>query len=203
MKAVFGLGNPGQRYRHTRHNVGFMALDRFVENNADAFGRATLLNFFHGAWKNEKKTRHALVARGRVGGDTIMLAKPLTYMNLSGTAVSSVVRYEKLRLEDILVVCDDADLELGALRLKKSGSSGGHNGLESIINNLRTEDFARLRIGVGRDPGAADLAEYLLRPLEKDKARFLEEALNKAAAAIYAWGAEGSDAAMSAFNRKP
>lgn len=137
MKAVIGLGNPGNTYKNNRHNVGFMAVDAFCKGNDLIF---------------EKKNRyHAQVAVSRDGSCRNFLVKPLTYMNLSGTSVVKFMEYHKLELQDILVVYDDFNLPLGRLRIRMRGSSGGHNGMKSIIQQTGTREFSRLRIGVGSD----------------------------------------------------
>ena len=191
MKIIVGLGNPGLKYRKTKHNIGFLALDRFVKGQEMRFSAS---------WQNKKKY-HASLAKGMIGTEEVVCLKPLTYMNLSGVAVEAVVKNAPVAASDILVICDDADLELGALRIKRSGSSGGHKGLASIAEHLKTESFARLKIGVGRDARERDLARHVLAPFSGSDARIIDDVLDRASQATYMWLTEGADSAMNAFNK--
>lgn len=169
MKLIVGLGNQGFRYRRTRHNVGFMALDRIAR------------------------------MRRRFGADVLLL-KPSTYMNLSGPVVAKAVKREEVRLSDLLVIADDADLPLGSIRLRRSGSSGGHKGLGSIIDKLGTTAFPRLRIGIASTSRGRELADYVLRPFKRSERRYLDETLEKCSLCVESWIKEGIEAAMNKFN---
>jgi PTH1 family peptidyl-tRNA hydrolase len=167
MKMVVGLGNPGLQYERTRHNVGFHCVDKLASN-------------LH--WKWERQNR-AMVASGMIGTEKVILVKPITFMNNSGEAVSDLLRWYKLQPKDLLVVCDDLDLPVGKIRLRASGSAGGHNGVDSIIHHLHTNQFPRLRIGIGRPAqqrqqtinyvlGVPPLEEHIL--LEKAEEQVVE-----------------------------
>jgi PTH1 family peptidyl-tRNA hydrolase len=184
---IVGLGNPGSQYEHTRHNAGFMV----VEHLAQRWGAR---------WAAEKKF-HARLARLERDGRRLILCRPDTFMNASGEAVSALAGFHKLPPRQLLVVVDDADLELGMLRLRPDGSSGGHHGLESIESCLGTRDYARLRVGIGRDrPGARQISGYVLSAFRKDEAELLEKVLQKACEQIECWLAEGPGPAMNRFN---
>jgi PTH1 family peptidyl-tRNA hydrolase len=185
MKLVVGLGNPGRKYDGTRHNVGFDVLDLLA-------GRHRL------EW--ESAPADALIAKWRAASG--LLAKPLTFMNLSGYAIGDLLRFYKIDLPDLFVVVDDANLELGRLRARPSGSAGGHNGLKSIIEALGTEEFARLRVGVGRGDARRDLADHVLAKFDPDERTDVAEAVGRAADAAELFVAEGIVAVMNRFNRK-
>jgi PTH1 family peptidyl-tRNA hydrolase len=184
MKLLVGLGNPGRKYDGTRHNVGFDVLDLLV-------GRHRL------EW--ESAPADALIAKWRPA--SVLLAKPLTFMNLSGHAIGELLRFYKIDLPDLFVVVDDANLELGRLRARPSGSAGGHNGLKSIIEALGTEEFARLRVGVGRGD-ARDLADHVLARFDPDERIAVAEATGRAADAAELFVTEGIGPVMNRFNRK-
>jgi PTH1 family peptidyl-tRNA hydrolase len=185
MKVIVGLGNPGRKYAGTRHNVGFEAVDLVAER--------------HGlGW--ESGPTDGLVARWRQKG--ALLAKPLTFMNLSGHAVGELLRFFKIDLEDVLVVVDEANLELGRLRARPGGSAGGHNGLKSIIGQLGTTSFARLRLGVGRGDGRRDLADHVLARFEPEERPIVAEAVARAADAAELFVDEGIGPVMNRFNRR-
>lgn len=187
MKLIVGLGNPGRQYEGTRHNVGFEAVD--------------LLGRRHGlAWAAAPRGIDALSCRWNLGG--AIVAKPLTFMNLSGVAVGELLRFYKIAIPDLFVVVDDTNLELGRLRARPSGSAGGHNGLKSIIGALGTEEFARLRIGVGRGDGRWDLADHVLAKFEPEERDEIAEATSRAADAAELFVAEGIVPVMNRFNRK-
>ena len=184
MKIVVGLGNPGRQYEETRHNVGWMVLDRI----ADRAG-----------WSGKAKARDAAaVARGRHGDLDLVLVKPTTYMNLSGLAVRKVLARERAPLGDMLVVVDDFALPMGRLRLREEGSAGGHNGLRSIIGEMSTQGFARLRVGIG-DPGQAAKDHVLSRFSPSERAD-LERVLDAAADAVEDWAREGTSRAANRWN---
>jgi peptidyl-tRNA hydrolase, PTH1 family len=191
VKVILGLGNPGREYEATRHNVGWWVLDRLAD-----------LWHFDG-WR---KNGQALVASGRVGAHDVRLVKPLTYMNLSGAALRP---YQRRALwsptTDLLVVVDEAALELGRLRLRARGSAGGHNGLKSVEQHLRSQDYARLRIGVGpHDPRrrGPDLADFVLAPFSRDERDEVLALMPRITDAIEMWLREGAERAMNAVNRE-
>jgi PTH1 family peptidyl-tRNA hydrolase len=184
---IVGLGNPGDEYTTHRHNIGFRVVDALASSHGLAFSR--------------DKAAKAYVAKGRIGGQPVILAKPQTFMNLSGQAVGRLSRAYNVPTECILVVYDDLDLPLGRLRLRPEGGSGGHKGMRSIIDTLGTQAFPRLRVGIDRPPGHMDPADYVLRPVAAaQKARFTL-AVQWAVAAIELWLSEGIVAAMDEFNR--
>jgi PTH1 family peptidyl-tRNA hydrolase len=187
MKLVVGLGNPGTKYDGTRHNVGFAAVDLLAKR--------------HGAqWEAAPRGIDALVARWRA--DDVVLAKPLTFMNNSGVAVQSLLQFYKITAEDTLVVFDEAQLETGRLRIRPDGSSGGHNGLKSVIASLGTEQVPRLRIGVGRGDERRDLADHVLARFDSDEREVIAQAIDTAADAAELFVADGAIAAMNRYNRK-
>jgi PTH1 family peptidyl-tRNA hydrolase len=187
MKLVVGLGNPGPNYRGTRHNVGFEAVD--------------LLARRHGLdWAAAPKGAEALVANWRTEG--AIFAKPLTFMNLSGEAVVPLLQFYKIEIEDLLVIVDEVQLETGRIRVRPSGSAGGHNGLKSIIGSLGTDAFPRLRIGVGRGDTRRDLADHVLAKFDADERSVIEDAVARSADASEAFIADGVADAMNRFNRK-
>jgi PTH1 family peptidyl-tRNA hydrolase len=182
---VVGLGNPGREYRENRHNIGFMLIDRLcVRLNAS-------LN---------RLQSHALVGSALHEDRKIILAKPQTYMNLSGQAVQGLVRFYKLPLSQVLVAHDDLDLSLGVIRMRPGGGSGGQKGVASIIERLGTQDFPRLRLGIGRPPGRMDPADYVLQDFPPADLPLLSETLERAANAALTWVLQGLEAAMNQFN---
>lgn len=186
MKLIVGLGNPGRKYRETRHNIGFAVADELARRGGVAFDAAPA---------------DGLVARVRtLGPDGTLLLKPLTMMNLSGFAVSETARYFRIALDDILVVADDVNLPLGRLRARASGSAGGHNGFRSIIEQLGTTGFARVRVGVGRGDPRRDLADYVLAGFDQDERPVVAEAVGRAADAGELFVAEGIERVMNRFN---
>jgi PTH1 family peptidyl-tRNA hydrolase len=181
---IVGLGNPGREYQETRHNVGF----RVVE----------LLGQRHGI--DLKKHRHqAAYGEGRIAGQAVLLAKPLTFMNLSGLAVAALARYHNVTPAHVLVLCDDVNLPLGRLRLRASGTAGGHNGLKSIIGSLGTADFPRLRIGVGTPDGGA-MVDHVLGRFNRAEGEAIAAALDFAADAVELFLREGIEVAMNRYN---
>jgi len=185
MKLVVGLGNPGPKYTGTRHNVGFEVVDTLVARHALEW---------------ESGPAEALVAKWRPAG--VLLAKPLTFMNLSGHAVGELLRYFKIEFPDLLVIIDEANLELGRLRARAKGSAGGHNGLRSLVEQLGTEEFARLRIGVGRGDDRRDLADHVLATFEREEQPIADEAIGHAADAAELFVTDGIEPVMNRFNRK-
>jgi PTH1 family peptidyl-tRNA hydrolase len=185
MKLVVGLGNPGRKYAGTRHNVGFDVVDTLAAR--------------HGLeW--ESAPADALMAKWR--GPGALIVKPLTSMNLSGYAVGDLLRYFKVDLADLLVIVDDVQLELGRLRTRASGSAGGHNGLKSLIEQLGTDEFARLRFGVGRGDARRDLADHVLAMFDRDEQPVVSEAIARAADAAEVFVSDGLAPMMNRFNRR-
>lgn len=184
---VVGLGNPGRRYELSPHNMGFMTLDRLAAAHGIAFDRGLA---------------RALVGEGLIAGASVMLAKPLTYMNLSGEAVQALMQREGFGVSELIVIYDDHDLPWGALRIRRRGSAGGHHGVESIIKALQTRDFIRVRLGI--DPGGDSRAdpEFLLSPLGPRQREQLPGFLDYAAQAVVAIISEGVEKAMTSFNRR-
>jgi peptidyl-tRNA hydrolase, PTH1 family len=188
VKLIVGLGNPGREYAATRHNIGFMVVDRL----AHKLGLAV-----------EKKKFNALLGQGQIRSEKVLLAKPQTYMNLSGEAVTALLNWYKLEPADLIVVFDDLDLPPGKLRIRPEGSSGGHKGMESIILALGTDGFPRLRIGVGRpEIPDFDSADYVLSRLTAGEVKIFEEAVNLAVDAICCLVGEGLETAMNEYNKK-
>jgi PTH1 family peptidyl-tRNA hydrolase len=188
-KVVVGLGNPGSRYEKTRHNIGWLVLDRLADR-IGSVGRA-------------KARDGAASVRGRLDDDELILVKPTTYMNLSGTAVRKALARERIPLDDLLIVVDDMALPFGKLRMRARGSDGGHNGLRSIIAELGTAEFARLRLGIGGPADGVDKADFVLEPLEGEAWTGLESTTAAAAEAVGVAVVRGLRAAMDAFNREP
>lgn len=182
---IVGLGNPGQEYRNNRHNVGFMVIDRLGQE-----------------WglRLSKLQSKALIGMGRVLGYRVILAKPQTYMNLSGQAVSGLVRFYKLPLENLLVIHDDLDLPLGTIRVRPSGGSAGQKGLNSIIQQLGTKDFPRLRIGIGRPPGRMSPADYVLHDFSAEEQETLALVQERAVEAVQSFIHLGLEQTMNRFN---
>jgi PTH1 family peptidyl-tRNA hydrolase len=183
---IVGLGNPGREYRQNRHNAGFILLDRLAaRHKLPAFTR---------------RQGQALISTGPIGEAAVILAKPQTYMNLSGQAVGALLRFYQLPLERLLVCVDDIDLPLGTLRLRPEGGSAGHNGMRSLIEQLGTERFPRLRLGVGRPPGSKAAAGYVLRDFRGEDAEVFDVVLDRAAEAVECWLRDGLVTAMNRFN---
>ena len=184
MKLIVGLGNPGKKYEATRHNMGFMAIDLLSDQaNIDV----------------DKEVFRGLMGRGKIYDQDVILFKPTTFMNLSGTAVQEVVHYFKIELEDIVVIYDDMALEPGTIRLRKEGSSGGHKGMQNIIDCLSTEQIKRIRIGIG-EPGENDNIDYVLSKPLKDEMPVIEEAIANAVRAVKEMLKSDFDRAMNKYN---
>src|ERR1700730_15376650 len=189
MKLVVGLGNPGVEYERTRHNVGFRVVDKLAAR--------------HG-WKWNERRSSAIVASGNLGLEKVVLARPLTYMNLSGEAVGELVRWYKLQPEDVLVVCDDLDLPVGKVRLRAQGSAGGQKGLDNIIHHLHTKEFPRLRIGIGRPTNnRMDPIDYVLGVPGGDERIQLETGEDRAVEALELALTRGIGTAMNLVNVDP
>lgn len=196
MILIVGLGNPGAKYAATRHNAGALAADELAKKLSGPKKR--LLLFGRGGWTRDQA---ALVRQGQLAGGAAILAKPQTFMNLSGLAVAGLLKKHRLTIGDLLIIHDDIDLPLGTLRLKLGGQSGGHKGLESIIEQLGRADFLRLRIGVGPCPAGQEPADFVLEPLAGPPAQDLAQVLPKAADAVISYLTQGLSAAMNRFNR--
>lgn len=183
---IVGLGNPGAEYAQTRHNAGFLLAD-------------LLANRWRAEWNNAKKFQ-ARLAKCEWNGKRSILCEPQTFMNLSGAAVGAVVKFYQLPLARLLVAVDDADLPLGEIRLRPSGSSGGHHGLESIEQHLGSREYARLRIGIGRQDGRREIAGHVLGKLSAAELALMEKVLARAVDQVECWLAHGLQKAMSQFN---
>lgn len=185
MKAIVGLGNPGLKYRDTRHNVGFVVLDELADRLQASKPRSKF---------------DADIAEAMLGIGPVLLVAPQTFMNASGRSVQRLVDFYQLDLKDLIVVCDDFNLDLGRLRLRASGTSGGHNGLEDVIQRLGRNGFPRLRIGVGRPPAAMDTADYVLGKFRSSERDAVQDAVVRSADAVETWVTLGIEAAMNQFN---
>lgn len=183
---IVGLGNPGSEYDDTRHNVGFQCVDALVRK--------------HNLRYENKKRSKAKIAQGTIAGQAVLLAKPQTYMNLSGSAVQGLSAFYKIPPERIIVILDDLDIALGTLRIRPKGGTAGHKGLTDIVQRLGTKDIPRIRFGIGRPPGRMDPAAYVLRRFTADEQPVVNEAVNRAAHAVETWLADGIDIAMNRFN---
>jgi PTH1 family peptidyl-tRNA hydrolase len=186
MFLMVGLGNPGADYAKTRHNAGFLLVEKLAER-------------WKASWTLEKKF-NARVARAEYNGNRILLSEPQTFMNSSGQSVGPLVSFYRVPLKQLLVAVDDADLPFGEIRLRPSGSSGGHHGLESIEQHLNTREFARLRIGIGRKDSAREITDYVLGKFSGAEATLAEKILTKAADQTEVWLKAGIQKAMSQFN---
>jgi PTH1 family peptidyl-tRNA hydrolase len=181
---VVGLGNPGRRYRRNRHNIGFMVIDRVAETAGIRLG---------------KVQSNAIVGDGSLSEKSLILAKPQTYMNLSGNAVGSLARYYRIPMGKLLVIYDEIDLPFGTLRFRAQGGSGGHNGMKSIIDRIG-RDFPRLRLGVDRPPGYMEPADYVLQNFSGDELPIVTEMVDLAVAAIQLYLQDGIEIAMTRYN---
>ncbi len=187
MKLIVGLGNPGREHAANRHNIGFQCLDRLAQAHGLSFSRIQ---------------SQAAIALGDLYGQRVCLAKPRTWMNRSGIAVASLVRFYKVALADLIVVYDDLDLPQGKLRLRPEGGHGGHNGMRSIIEELGSTAFPRLRVGIGRPPGRMDPMDYVLQDFSADEEILMTEVRARAVSALERWLQDGIVAAMNEFNAR-
>jgi PTH1 family peptidyl-tRNA hydrolase len=185
---IAGLGNPGRQYQSNRHNIGFMLLNLIADRLDTSFSRL------------ESK---ALVTKAKYNSHDLILAKPQTYMNLSGQSIASLVNFYKIPLENLLVAYDEVDLPFGRIRIRPSGGSAGHKGIASIIERLGTQDFPRMRLGVGRPPGTKGAASYVLKNFSGEDAEFLPHVLDRAAEAIFTFVDQDLETAMNQYNPKP
>lgn len=187
MYYIVGLGNPGLKYENTRHNVGFLTIDYLArENNIDV----------------RKIKFKSLIGQGVISGQKVMLVKPQTYMNNSGEALREIYNYFDFEHDKLIVVYDDIDIDFGSIRIRKKGSAGTHNGMKSIIYNLKYDDFPRIKISVGKKPQYMDLANFVLSGFSKDEAKIIEEEIKLTSDAIVMILNEGIDKTMSMFNSK-
>ena len=185
MYVVVGLGNPGKQYENTRHNVGFNIIDIL----ADEYGISV----------NKMKYK-ALIGEGRVGTEKVVLVKPVTYMNLSGESLAEIYNFYKVDTSNIVVIYDDIDLDVGKIRIRKKGSSGGHNGMKSIIQMIGTEEFPRIRIGIGRPAHSGDEINHVIGAIPEDEIPLLDKGIEKAKDAVIEILKNGVDIAMNKFN---
>jgi len=187
VKLIVGLGNPGYEYHWTPHNLGFMAVDRLAEICKAEFSR---------------REARARVASARLHGEKVVLAKPQTFMNLSGVSISGLLQNLDVPLDDLIVLVDDVDLPLGSLRIRRKGSAGGHNGLKSVIGALETDIFTRVRMGAGPERPVADLISYVLTPFSERDQEEVAGMIDQSVEAVRVIVKEGVDKAMNLFNRK-
>lgn len=188
MYIIVGLGNPDRQYQNTRHNIGFDVIDAIAAKNNITVG--------------ERKHK-ALIGKGYVGGQKVVLVKPQTYMNLSGESVRDVIDFYKIdERNELIVISDDVSLDVGQIRIRKKGSAGGHNGLKNIILHLGHDEFQRVKMGVGEKPKGYDLADYVLGHFSKEEREIMDESAVRAAAAVEVMITEGADVAMNQYNKK-
>lgn len=187
MKLIVGLGNPGMQYAATRHNIGFEVIDSLAET------------YNISVVKNKYK---ALIGDGNIGGEKVILMKPQTYMNLSGEAVRACMEFHKISSDDLIVIYDDISLDVGQLRIRKSGSAGGHNGIKNIIVQIGTQEFPRVRFGVGEKPAGWDLANYVLGRFPEEEMKVVGPKIGDAVKAIDMMIRDGIEKAMNNYNKK-
>jgi len=191
MKLIVGLGNPGPEYDHTRHNVGFVVLDRLARRHATPHNGSVAKARFHGS-----------LLEGQIDGERVLLLKPLTFMNRSGLSIGEAVSFYKIdAATDLLVIVDDVALSCGSIRLRADGSAGGHNGLADVEQKLGTSTYARLRIGIDQ-PGQIPQKDYVLGRFRPDQQAALEPALEEAVQAAECWSTRGINEAMNRFNAR-
>jgi peptidyl-tRNA hydrolase, PTH1 family len=183
---IIGLGNPGREYRETRHNIGFMLLDRLAATLGTRFTRMQ---------------SRALVASGNYHDRKVILAKPQTFMNLSGKSVQGLVHFYHLPLSNLLLTHDDLDLPVGTIRIRPDGGSAGQKGMSSTIEYLGTNEFPRLRLGIGRPPGQMQAPDYVLNNFSRSEMEIMDETLNAALEAVLMWVTDGLDSAMNKYNK--
>ncbi|HXT75539.1 MAG TPA: aminoacyl-tRNA hydrolase [Candidatus Eisenbacteria bacterium] len=187
MRLIVGLGNPDPEYQWTPHNLGFMAVDELANR---------------GSIRVERPEGKALVGRGKLAGEEVLLAKPQTYMNLSGISVRELLSKYALEPGDLLVMWDEVQLPLGTIKINSDGSAGSHNGAKSVIGSIGTQQFARLRLGAGSGPQLGSRREYVLRPMKKAELEVATEMLAEAGDAVELILTQGLDAAMTKYNRR-
>lgn len=187
MYIIAGLGNPGRQYENTRHNAGFMALDALADYLDISI---------------EEKRLKALCGKGIIGGEKVILLKPQTFMNASGEGIRAAADFYKIEPEHIMIIYDDISLEPGQLRIRKKGSAGGHNGMKSIIAHLGTQEFPRIKVGIGEKPDRMDLADYVLGHFSQIEKRIMDDAAKEAGQAAQAIILDGIESAMNRYNGK-
>lgn len=185
MKLIVGLGNPGAKYAGTRHNAGFSVIDELAERH----------NI-----KVDTCKHKALIGKGVINGEKVILAMPQTFMNLSGESVRAIMDFYKLTVDDLIVVYDDIDLDVGKIRIREKGSTGGHNGMKNIILHSGSQDFVRVRVGVGKKPEHMDLADHVLSRFSREDLPFMRESCGKACDALEVILSDGAVAAMNRYN---
>lgn len=185
MKIIIGLGNPGRQYEDTRHNAGFMVVDKFADKHGVDISKARF---------------NALLGEVFVNGEKVVLVKPMTYMNNSGQAVGEVLNFYKPDLEDIIVVVDDIEIELGMLRIRAKNGKGTHNGLKSIYGHLKTDDYAKMKLGVGKFKRDMDLADFVLARPSKEDDEIIDDLIDRAVEALDEFTASPIDIVMNKFN---
>ena len=186
MIVIAGLGNPGKKYENTRHNMGFLTIDRIAEKNDI---------------KVNKIKHRALVGDGFISGHKVLLVKPQTYLNLSGESLREVMNYYNVDIEDLIVIYDDFDIETGSLRIRKKGSAGSHNGMKSVIYQLKDDGFPRVRVGIGKS-GSLDWKDFVLGKVGGAESDAISQAISNAADAVECMISEGIDIAMNKYNKK-
>ncbi|MDY0404042.1 aminoacyl-tRNA hydrolase [Virgibacillus sp. 179-BFC.A HS] len=186
MKCIAGLGNPGRKYAQTRHNIGFITIDELLHRNQ---------------WKLEKEKFHGLYTIGHMNGEKVLLLKPLTFMNASGEAIRPLLDYYEIAPQDLLVIYDDLDLPAGKVRLRQKGGHGGHNGVRSTIDQLKTKEFNRLRIGIGRPSNAMPVVDYVLGKFHKEELPDVVNGIKRAADACEAWMQTPFSQVMNEYNQ--
>jgi len=187
MKVIVGLGNPDRKYHGTRHNIGFQAIDYL----ADKYRISV-----------DTKKQKGLIGKGMIDGQKVLMVKPQTYMNLSGECLRQIMDFYKLEPEDFIIIYDDINLDVGQLRIRKKGSAGGHNGIKSIISHLGSQDFPRIRIGVGEKPKEYDLVDYVLGHFSKEELKIYDEIMPNVAGAVELMVWDDIDQAMNQYNKK-
>jgi len=187
VRLLVGLGNPGPQYTETRHNAGFMALDLLARRHAVILSQQRFLS---------------LIGSGLIAGEKVLLAQPQTFMNLSGLTVGRIMNYFHLGLDQLIVLHDDLDIEIGRIKVTAGGGAGGHKGVASIIETLGNSKFARVRIGIGRTPEGQSAEDYVLSAFAPEEMELVKQAMEKAASAAEVWVSEGAAKAQVLFNRK-
>jgi len=187
MKLLVGLGNPGARYEKTRHNMGFMVIDRLAAEIGITVN---------------KKHNQAFIGQGNISGEKLLLVKPQTYMNKSGDAVLELLHFYKEMITDLIIIHDDLDMDFGRIRFKSEGGTGGHKGLQSIIKMLDSTDFPRLKIGIGRPPEFIPVEDYVLNELGPPEKKMLPEVLKEAVDGLKVWSIDGIEKTMNEFNTR-
>lgn len=187
MKLVVGLGNPGEYYKLTRHNIGFLVVERLAQENNIEFSL---------------RKSNSIIGKGFIIGQRVILAKPLTYMNLCGETVEELLNYFKIAPESLIVVHDDLDMEFGKIKIKEKGGHGGHNGVRSIVSTLETKGFLRLKLGIGRPASNKPVKDYVLRSFDEEQMDFLPDLIKLGEKALLSIITQGAQIAINEFNRQ-